>query len=82
MKKIYNPYQRIKRENHYTTEEIVDLIGSEKNPYLYDYLIDRLYFYRPDKRNTKNAYTYSFLTARQEEDRRRREISIDEFYGL
>lgn len=79
VRKIYNPYQDIKPANHYTEEEIISLIESEKNPYLYDYLIDRLYFYRPDKRNTKNAYTYSFLMARQEEDRRRREISIEEF---
>ena len=79
MKKNYNPYQDIKEASHYTEEEIVHLVQKERNPFLYDYLIDRLYFYRPDKRNTKNAYTYSFLTARQEEDRRRREISIDEF---
>lgn len=79
MKKIYNPYQDIKEASHYTEEEIVNLVQEEKNPFLYDYLIDRLYFYRPNRRNTKNAYAYSFLTARQEEDRRKREISIEEF---
>ena len=50
-----NPYQRIKTHTNYTDKEILDMItkaDKRHNRYLYDYLIDRLYFYLPVKRNT------------------------------
>lgn len=77
--KIFNPYQKTKDATHYTEEEIVRMLEGEKNPYLYDYLIDRLYLYRKNRRNTKNTFTYSFLTARQEDARRKREIPLEVF---
>ena len=77
-----NPYQRIKRHDDYTQDQIEEMIkvaDKRKNPYLYDYLIDRLYFYCPGKRNTKTSSEYSILTARQERDRQNREKPITEY---
>lgn len=77
-----NPYQRIKTHTNYTDKEILDMItkaDKRHNRYLYDYLIDRLYFYRPGKRNTKESFEYSILTARQERDRQNREKPITEY---
>nr|DAW77769.1 MAG TPA: hypothetical protein [Caudoviricetes sp.] len=85
MKKFMrNPYQKIKTADCYTKEELERLIkdAERKHPYLYDYLIDRLYFYTSSKRNTKNAREYSFLTARQEKEKQYHEKSIDNFFNM
>lgn len=62
---VYNPFQDIKNYKEYTENEINDLIQqANKSKFLYDYLIDRLYFYdNNNKRNTKNQ-DYNILTAR------------------
>lgn len=61
----YNPFQDVKNYKEYSENEINDLIQqANKSKFLYDYLIDRLYFYNDNnKRNTKNQ-DYNILTAR------------------
>ena len=59
----YNPYQRIKNYKEYTETEIISMLEAEKNPYLYDYLVDKLYFYNSNKYNTKKQ-EYNILPAR------------------
>lgn len=62
---VYNPFQNIKNYKEYNENEINDLIQqANKSKFLYDYLIDRLYFYNDNnKRNTKKE-DYNILTAR------------------
>ncbi|ORT99658.1 hypothetical protein D081_1808 [Anaerovibrio sp. JC8] len=73
----YNPFQKIKSAENYSEKEILELLESASNSYLYDYLIDRLYFYRPNKKNN-TVKDYSILTARQYMDRLKREKKISE----
>ena len=79
-----NPYQKVQSADHYTAEEIAAMLkdASRRAPYLYDYMIDRLYLYDGEKRNTKNAQEYSFLMARQEKDRQNKETPLDNFHSI
>ena len=79
-----NPYQKVQSADHYTEEEIAAMLkdASRRAPYLYDYLIDRLYLYDGEKRNTKNTQEYSFLMARQEKDRQNKETPLDNFHNI
>ncbi len=82
---VYNPFQDIKNYKEYTENEINDLIEQANNSkFLYDYLIDRLYFYDNNKRNTKQD-DYNILTARtlHKREHNEKEINLNYFpnYG-
>ena len=81
----FNPFQDIKNYKEYTENEINDLIKqANKSKFLYDYLIDRLYFYNNNKRNTKQD-DYNILTARTmyKREHNEKEINLNYFsnYG-
>lgn len=80
---IFNPYQRIKNYKEYTENEIISMLEAEKNPYLYDYLIDRLYFYTGKKASKQDDY--NILTARtlHKREHNEKEINLNYFsnYG-
>lgn len=60
---VYNPFQKVGNYSNYTENEINELIKQAGNSkFLYDYLIDRLYFYS-NKYNTKTQ-DYNILPAR------------------
>ena len=77
---IYNPFQSVKNYSNYTENEINELIKQAGNSkFLYDYLIDKLYFYSPNKYNTKNADQYNILPARKlwERETKEKELNIN-----
>lgn len=82
----FNPFQGVKNYKEYTENEINDLIKqANKSKFLYDYLIDRLYFYdNNNKRNTKNQ-DYNILTARTmyKRENNEKELNLNYFpnYG-
>lgn len=82
----FNPFQDIKNYKEYTEKEINDLIKQANNSkFLYDYLIDRLYFYdNNNKRNTKKQ-EYNILTARTmyKREHNEKELNLNYFsdYG-
>ncbi|SHJ05809.1 hypothetical protein SAMN02745671_02549 [Anaerovibrio lipolyticus DSM 3074] len=82
---IFNPYQQVKNYQEYTETEIIDMLEREKNPFLYDYLIDRLYFYNVKKRNTKKE-EYNILSARTmyKREHNEKELNLNYFsnYGI
>lgn len=77
---IENPFTKIKNHSHYTQKQINDLIRKANNQYLYDYLIDKLYFLQANKHNTKKSHEYSFLSARVLREREVKESSLDRFF--
>ena len=82
---VYNPFQDVKNYKEYTENEINDLIKQTNNSkFLYDYLIDRLYFYDNNKRNTKKD-DYNILSARTmyQREHNEKEINLNYFsnYG-
>lgn len=82
----YNPFQGVKNYKEYNENEINDLIQkANKSKFLYDYLIDRLYFYdNNNKRNTKKD-DYNILTARTiyKRENNEKELNLNYFqnYG-
>ena len=81
----FNPFQGVKNYSEYSENEINDLIKqANKSKFLYDYLIDRLYFYNNNKRNTKQD-DYNILTARTmyKREHNEKEINLNYFsnYG-
>ena len=81
----YNPFQDIKNYSEYNENEINDLIKqASDSKFLYDYLIDRLYFYDNNKRNTKKD-DYNILSARTmyKRENNEKELNLNYFsnYG-
>lgn len=67
-------YDHIKNASHYTEQQILKIISWARNPYEYDYIIDRLYIYKPHQKNTRAKDEYSILTARQYKSRLKHEV--------
>lgn len=59
-----NELNNIKNYTCYTQNEILELVNKCQNDFELSTLIDRLYIYKKNKRNTKNSYEYSILTTR------------------
>ena len=75
---IYNPFQKVGNYSNYTENEINTMIEKAgKSQFLYDYLIDKLYFYG-SKYNTKTQ-DYNILPARKlwERETKEKELNIN-----
>lgn len=66
-----HPFQHTKNHINYTDKEIENMVtqASTMKPYVYDFLIDRLYLLEEGKRNTKLSHEYSYFSARVMKER-------------
>jgi len=65
---------KIKSADHYTEEEIQQLLKKANNSWEYDYIIDRLYFYEGTRQKKRKMDEYEVLTARCMTERQNNEL--------